>query len=419
MALRSVEFARNHGVRLHVRSTFSDAAGHVDPGGGRAVAGEGDHLGGHARHLRGEADDLRRARPARRRRARLPRARRRGVNIDMIVQNVSERGLTDISFTLPKADLAVAEPILEAACKEVGAAGFTQDSDIAKVSLIGAGMRSAPGRRRRHVRGARRGRDQHRDHLDVVDPHLVRRARRRGRARRRRPSTTSSSSSPRSAPMPKARRRRRDRRGREGHAAAARRARLRRRARVRVGAVGRVADRVRRRGARRRGGDARGARARATSTSACSRSARRRRASSCRTRCAAARSCVDKSSAYRLADGVPLVVPEVNGARALEHDGIVANPNCCTIPLTCVLKPLEEAARLRRVRVATYQSVSGAGRRVDGAARRRAAGRARPARGLGLRRRRVRRGGEAPRSRRGRSWSCPTCRSARPACAYR
>jgi aspartate-semialdehyde dehydrogenase len=70
---------------------------------------------------------------------------------------------------------------------------------------------------------------------------------------------------------------------------------------------------------------------------------------------------VDKSSAFRLADGVPLVVPEVNGARALEHDGIVANPNCCTIPLTCVLKPLEEAARLRRVRVATYQSVSGAG----------------------------------------------------------
>jgi aspartate-semialdehyde dehydrogenase len=70
---------------------------------------------------------------------------------------------------------------------------------------------------------------------------------------------------------------------------------------------------------------------------------------------------VDKSSAYRLQDGIPLVVPEVNGARALEHDGIVANPNCCTIPLTCVLKPLEDAARLRRVRVATYQSASGAG----------------------------------------------------------
>jgi aspartate-semialdehyde dehydrogenase len=70
---------------------------------------------------------------------------------------------------------------------------------------------------------------------------------------------------------------------------------------------------------------------------------------------------IDKSSAYRLIDGVPLVVPEVNGMRAREHDGIVANPNCCTIPLTCVLKPLHDAAGLRRVRVATYQSVSGAG----------------------------------------------------------
>ena len=70
---------------------------------------------------------------------------------------------------------------------------------------------------------------------------------------------------------------------------------------------------------------------------------------------------VDKSSAYRLAPGIPLVVPEVNSGRALEHDGIIANPNCCTIPLTCVLKPLHEQAGLTRVRVATYQSVSGAG----------------------------------------------------------
>jgi aspartate-semialdehyde dehydrogenase len=70
---------------------------------------------------------------------------------------------------------------------------------------------------------------------------------------------------------------------------------------------------------------------------------------------------IDKSSAFRLQDGVPLVVPEVNGSRVLEHDGIVANPNCCTIPLTCVLKPLHDAAGVRRVRVATYQSVSGAG----------------------------------------------------------
>jgi aspartate-semialdehyde dehydrogenase len=70
---------------------------------------------------------------------------------------------------------------------------------------------------------------------------------------------------------------------------------------------------------------------------------------------------IDKSSAYRLEPGIPLVVPEVNGGRALDHDGIVANPNCCTIPLTCVLKPLHDAAGLRSVRVSTYQSVSGAG----------------------------------------------------------
>ena len=71
--------------------------------------------------------------------------------------------------------------------------------------------------------------------------------------------------------------------------------------------------------------------------------------------------CIDKSSAFRLDDGIPLVVPEVNGERALEHTGIVANPNCCTIPLTMVLAPLHDAAGLRCVRVATYQSVSGAG----------------------------------------------------------
>ena len=54
-------------------------------------------------------------------------------------------------------------------------------------------------------------------------------------------------------------------------------------------------------------------------------------------------------------------MPEVNGERALGNGPIIANPNCCTIPLTCVLKPLHEQAGLVRVRVATYQSVSGAG----------------------------------------------------------
>ena len=70
---------------------------------------------------------------------------------------------------------------------------------------------------------------------------------------------------------------------------------------------------------------------------------------------------LDKSSAWRMEPSVPLVVPEVNPERALEHEGLIAVPNCSTIPLTCVLKPLHDAAGLVRVRLATYQSVSGAG----------------------------------------------------------
>ncbi len=68
-----------------------------------------------------------------------------GVNVDMIVQNVSAAGHTDISFTLPKEDLPNVEGILREIADQVGAAGFTCDPDIAKVSLIGAGMKSHPG----------------------------------------------------------------------------------------------------------------------------------------------------------------------------------------------------------------------------------------------------------------------------------
>jgi aspartate-semialdehyde dehydrogenase len=71
--------------------------------------------------------------------------------------------------------------------------------------------------------------------------------------------------------------------------------------------------------------------------------------------------CLDKSSAFRMEPDVPLVVPEVNGVRAHAHRGIVAIPNCSTIQLTCALKPIHDAAGLRRVRLATYQSASGAG----------------------------------------------------------
>jgi aspartate-semialdehyde dehydrogenase len=69
---------------------------------------------------------------------------------------------------------------------------------------------------------------------------------------------------------------------------------------------------------------------------------------------------IDKSDAYRLTDGVPLVVAGVNDD-ALNGDEIVANPNCSAIQLACVLKPLNVAGGLVRVRLATYQSMSGAG----------------------------------------------------------
>jgi aspartate-semialdehyde dehydrogenase len=78
---------------------------------------------------------------------------------------------------------------------------------------------------------------------------------------------------------------------------------------------------------------------------------------------AVARGCVvvDKSSAFRMDAGVPLVVPEVNPDAAEGHHGIVANPNCSTIQLVAALKPLHDAAGLTHVTVATYQAVSGTG----------------------------------------------------------
>ena len=70
---------------------------------------------------------------------------------------------------------------------------------------------------------------------------------------------------------------------------------------------------------------------------------------------------VDNSSAWRMDPEVPLVVPEVNPGDIQKHKGIIANPNCSTIQMVVVLKPLHDAARIRRVVVATYQAVSGAG----------------------------------------------------------
>lgn len=79
--------------------------------------------------------------------------------------------------------------------------------------------------------------------------------------------------------------------------------------------------------------------------------------------CAAKDGCVviDNSSAWRMDPEVPLVVPEVNSAAIKQHKGIIANPNCSTIQMVVVLKPLHDAATIERVIVSTYQAVSGAG----------------------------------------------------------
>jgi aspartate-semialdehyde dehydrogenase len=72
---------------------------------------------------------------------------------------------------------------------------------------------------------------------------------------------------------------------------------------------------------------------------------------------------VDNSSAFRMDPTVPLVVPEVNPQAVATHQGIIANPNCSTIQMVVALKPLHDAARITRVIVSTYQSVSGAGQK--------------------------------------------------------
>jgi aspartate kinase len=144
LALRSVEYARNHGVRIHVRSTFADAEGTL-------VVPEADVL--EQAIVSGIASDTGDAkvtvlavpdRPGIAGRMFRPLADA-GIHIDMIVQNVSAEGHTDISFTLPKADLPSAEPILDDLAREIGASGAVVDPDIGKVAVVGAGMRSHPG----------------------------------------------------------------------------------------------------------------------------------------------------------------------------------------------------------------------------------------------------------------------------------
>jgi aspartate-semialdehyde dehydrogenase len=72
---------------------------------------------------------------------------------------------------------------------------------------------------------------------------------------------------------------------------------------------------------------------------------------------------IDNSSAFRMDDGVPLVVPEVNRQEIFCHKGIIANPNCSTIQMVVALKPLHDRWKIKRIVVATYQSVTGAGQK--------------------------------------------------------
>jgi aspartate kinase len=144
LALRSVEFARNHHVPLHVRSSFTWEPGtwvaEEDPSMEQpivtavthdvseakvTVTGVPDQPGIAARLFRALAD--------------------RTVNVDMIVQNMSLRGTTDISFTVPMVDLAASMEVANALAPEIGASEVLADDGIAKVSLVEAGMRTHPG----------------------------------------------------------------------------------------------------------------------------------------------------------------------------------------------------------------------------------------------------------------------------------
>lgn len=144
LMLRSVEYARNHKVLIHVRSSFLDTEGtwvteedermekaiisgiaHDTSEAKVTILGVPDKPGIAAKIFRPLADGE--------------------VNVDMIVQNASEDGRTDVFFTLPKDELKRAAPILEAIRVEVGAEGVATDPGIAKVSLIGAGMKTHPG----------------------------------------------------------------------------------------------------------------------------------------------------------------------------------------------------------------------------------------------------------------------------------
>ncbi|MDA2971424.1 MAG: aspartate kinase [Actinomycetota bacterium] len=144
LALRSVEFARNHNVPIQVRSSFT-----WEPG--TWVTSQEPLMEDPI--ISGVVTDVSEAKVTVRKVPDRPgisaslfeQLAESNVNVDMIVQNTSTDGNTDISFTVPKADMKVAQGIVESVAQEIGAAGIAQDDSIAKISLVGAGMKTSPG----------------------------------------------------------------------------------------------------------------------------------------------------------------------------------------------------------------------------------------------------------------------------------
>jgi aspartate kinase len=144
LALRSAEFARNHNVPLHVRSSFTWEPGTwVTP---EEPKMEDPIISGVTHDVTESKVTIMNVpdRPGISAAVFEPLAAA-NVNVDMIVQNTSKDGTTDISFTMPKADMGVAEAIVRDVADKIGADGVTHDADIAKVSLVGAGMKTSPG----------------------------------------------------------------------------------------------------------------------------------------------------------------------------------------------------------------------------------------------------------------------------------
>ena len=380
LQLRSVEYARNHGVRIHCRSSFED-------GPGTFVVGEQETME-HAlitavTHSNDEARlTLQRVPDEPGAAARIFEAlAEANCNVDMIIQNEplgEGREGAELSFTVPRDDLRIAREALEPIVAELGIGGLDSEPEMGKVSIVGAGMKSHPGVAAKVFAVLAERRDQHRDDLDLADQDLVRdprrpRRRRGARAARcvragrgRDPGRSGRSGSGRDESTPAAA---------DGYRVAV------------VGATGQVGG-VMLRLLRERGFPAREIVPFASERSAGTTiegvgvvqplsdetiqgfdlaifSAGGSTSGAWAPRFADAGAIVvDNSSKWRMDDDVPLVVSEVNpDALADARKGIVANPNCSTMQMVVALKPLHDAAGIERLVVSTYQAVSGTGKK--------------------------------------------------------